>query len=86
VDNAQTYSKFPVNLDFIINHVRKKFGSEIAKSLGDWTEYVFDTPQMLLSTNMDPDLKVKEDRQSEIIFPSMTDTKVRKIDEHKTRV
>ena len=46
VGNPQKQSEFPVNLDFTINHVRKEFGSEIAKSLEDRTEYVFDPPQM----------------------------------------
>ena len=83
VGNPQKQSEFPVNLDFVINHVRKEFGSEIAKSLEDRAEYVFDMPQMQLSINEDPDLKRQQNRQFEILYQSLTDAYVSRVEEYK---
>ena len=83
VGNPQKQSKFPVNLDFVINHVRKEFGSEIAKSLEDRAKYVFDMPQMQVSTNADPDLQRQEDRQFKIMYQSLADAYVSRVGEYK---
>ena len=83
VGNPQKQSEFPVNLDFIINHVRKEFGSEIAKSLEDRTEYVFDPPQMEVSNSSDPAIQKIETRQFEIMYQSLADAYVSRVGEYK---